>query len=179
MLEKQAETELALGHYPETVRSGQECAAEPHVSPEIAASCLSIAGQGLLLAGQYSEARTVFLRALEVARSGSLPHAEVSILNNLGSGAYYQGAYAESYGTYERARSLLEAHPRASWHDRLQKVTLANMAMLYQRVGQLERALAIYRELERNGGELKPSQRRRCSRTSAPCTAAWAIRIKR
>ncbi len=161
ILESLGETELAMGKYADAIRHGIECARLFRAAglPDQEISCLTIAGRANVFAGQYPTAAALFEKAAELARSRSIASGEVAALNNLGNIEYFLSRYSDANIRYNEALSVLASNTSKSWYSRSHQVTLVNLATLYQRLGQYERALKIYRDLERNTGTLRSSER--------------------
>src|SRR5262249_4251200 len=68
----------------------------------------------------------------------------VTILNNLGIVYYYQAKYSQSLRTYESALQIVEKSSTESWTPVWRQLTLLNLATLYQRLGNDQRAIGIY-----------------------------------
>ena len=164
ILEAWGETEVAAGLYPAAARHGLECAqAFERIlhSEERQISCLTITGRAYVYAGQYTEASAVLERAAQLAHQQSLVQSEVAALNDVGSARYYIGDYSAAHAAFSSALDLAQRHPAEPWFRRLHQISLANLAMLQQRLGQYERALEIYRQLETGSQSLQPSERAR------------------
>ena len=164
ILEDAGETDLAAGHYPEAASRGLACAealAGVLGSEERQISCFTITGRAEVYAGHYAEASRVLEQALDLARARGLVSSEVAALNDLGSARYYLGDYSASYASFASAQALTDLHPGERWYTRLHQICWANLAMLQQRVGQYEKALEIYRQLEAGTQSLQRSERAR------------------
>ena len=158
-LREQGEAELAQGHYPDAAKHAAECARQFHASAgadgEIA--CWGIAGRAEVYQARYPEAIAKFEQALLLARANNLPANLAAILNDLGNTRVYTGSYALAHDLYTQAQGLVDQHRGEPWAARLRQLTQANLAVLYQRLGQYERALGIYRQIQ-DSGKLPPAQ---------------------
>jgi tetratricopeptide (TPR) repeat protein len=158
------ETELAAGRYREAAGHGLECAAvfEAAGNPaEQQIGCFTIAGRARVYEGEYAQASEVLQRALQLARAKGLAQGEVAALNDIGSARYYMGDYSTAHDSFTGALALVQRSTAAPWYPRLQQITLANLAMLQQRLGQYDRALEIYRSLASGAQSLQASERAR------------------
>jgi CHAT domain-containing protein len=71
----------------------------------------------------------------------------VLILNNLGIVYYYQAKYSEALRTYEAAMRDVEKSAGEPWTATWRQYTLLNMATLYQRLGNDQRAIQTYNDI--------------------------------
>jgi CHAT domain-containing protein/TolA-binding protein len=108
------------------------------------------AGFALMNAGDYREAARELDLALQLNRQDGTAETAMFILNNLGSVYYYQAKYTEAFAAYDDAMQRLEHSGSAPWAPYWRKATLFNLAVLYQRLGDEQRALSVYRELQQS-----------------------------
>jgi CHAT domain-containing protein len=111
------------------------------------AEALNDAGYAYLNAGKYPEAAAQLEPALKLATEGGDAQTVILILNNRGNVQYYEAKYSEALHTYELAMQYVEKSPGQSWTSFWRQITQANMATLYQRVGNDRRAVAIYLDI--------------------------------
>ncbi|MBZ5532866.1 MAG: CHAT domain-containing protein [Acidobacteriia bacterium] len=109
------------------------------------------AGFAFLNAGKYPEAAEELELALKLAGEGSDPQTAVLILNNLGNVQYYEAKYSEALRTYESAMQYVEKGAGQPWTAFWRQITQANLATLYQRIGNNRRAIAIYQDILESG----------------------------
>jgi CHAT domain-containing protein len=102
------------------------------------------AGMAYSNAGNYEEAASELDLALKLNNETSDAQTAVSILNNLGIVYYYQAKYSESLRTYESALQYVEKSSPEAWAATWRQLTLLNLATLYQRLGNDQRAIGIY-----------------------------------
>lgn len=102
------------------------------------------AGMAYSNAGDYAEAVGELDLALKLNSDMSDAQTAVLILNNLGIVYYYQAKYSESLRTYESALQYVEKAPPEEWTSTWRQLTLLNLATLYQRLGNDQRAIGIY-----------------------------------
>ncbi len=116
------------------------------------------AGLAEMYSGDYASAMRDFEEALALARETNDFANEVGRLNNIGNSLYFQGLYGESLERYQQAMRRVEATPNDRWTGWARQITLANIAVLYQTLGQSERALALYTDLLRGVQTLPPRE---------------------
>ncbi len=102
------------------------------------------AGMAYSNAGNYAEAASELDLALKLNNETGDAQTAVSILNNLGIVYYYQAKYSESLRTYESALQYVEKSSPEAWTATWRQLTLLNLATLYQRLGNDQRAIGIY-----------------------------------
>lgn len=102
------------------------------------------AGLAYQNAGEYAEAASELETALTLSSQANDAETSVLILNNLGNVYYYLAKYSESLRTYESAAALVEKSSGKTWAEPWRKLTRLNLATLYQRVGNDQRAISIY-----------------------------------
>ncbi len=102
------------------------------------------AGMAYSNAGNYAEAAGELDLALKLNSEAGDAETAVTILNNLGIVYYYQAKYSESLRTYESALRYVEKSSTEAWSSTWRQLTLLNLATLYQRLGNDQRAIGIY-----------------------------------
>lgn len=102
------------------------------------------AGLAYLNAGEYPDAASELETALTLSSQAGDAATSVLVLNNLGNVYYYLAKYSEALRTYESAAALVEKSSGEPWAAGWRKVTRLNLATLYQRVGNDQRAINIY-----------------------------------
>jgi len=102
------------------------------------------AGMAYSNAGNYAEAAGELELALKLNSEGGDAQTAVMILNNFGIVYYYQAKYSESLRTYESALKYVEKSSTEAWASTWRQLTRLNLATLYQRLGNDQRAIAIY-----------------------------------
>lgn len=105
---------------------------------------LSTLGQARFYSGDYKAALSDFQRSLQFARDKGDHEAEVTRLNNIGNTYYAQGMYGEALHQYQLADVKVQASKQEPWFRSRDQLTQANLAVLFQRLGQYKKALAIY-----------------------------------
>jgi tetratricopeptide (TPR) repeat protein len=98
-------------------------------------------------AGNYADGALELEAALKLAPEANEPATTVMILNNLGNVYYYQAKYTEALRTYEEAAGEVEKNASEAWAVAYRDITRLNLATLYQRVGNSQHAIDIYRNV--------------------------------
>ena len=138
------------------------------LSRESAAACQSMhdknceaqahddAGLALSNAGNYAEAAAELDLGLKLTAETGNAQTAVLILNNLGIVYYYQAKYSEALRTYESALQYVEKSATEPWSATWRQFTLLNLATLYQRLGNDQRAIKIYNDILAHPKDLSP-----------------------
>jgi CHAT domain-containing protein/tetratricopeptide (TPR) repeat protein len=119
------------------------------------ARALDNLGVAQLFLGDYPAAQSSFAAELSVVRALKDAQAEVQAANNLGSAFFYQGSYTQALTQYQAAVSVLNTSNGRPWLSDWRQVTDVNLATLYQRLGELGKALEIYRSVLDSSQKLK------------------------
>jgi tetratricopeptide (TPR) repeat protein len=117
------------------------------------------AGVAELFKGDYDAASQDFTAFLELSRQIEDREATVKARNNLGSVYLYQSRYQDALVSYQAADDTLSKSVAEPWHAYWAKITLFNLATLYQRVGSLQQALETYKQLEQSPEGLSAGDR--------------------
>jgi CHAT domain-containing protein len=149
VLQHLSEIDLAQASYPQAIARSMECADTRRATHDAVGEidCRTITGRAQTASGRYAEASATYTNALRVAQAHQLAEARIALLNNAGNISYFLGRYDAAFRSYTEAETLLPAYSREPWFERRQTVTLANLAALYQRLGQYEKALRIYNRI--------------------------------
>jgi tetratricopeptide (TPR) repeat protein len=97
--------------------------------------------------GRYPEAAEAFETALRLSDQGGDHETTVLVLNNLGNVYYYQARYTDALRTYDQAAQYVEKSSGEPWAQSWRELTRLNTATLYQRLGNEQRAISIYKEV--------------------------------
>jgi CHAT domain-containing protein/tetratricopeptide (TPR) repeat protein len=145
----QARADLAEGQYAAAVTKGSKAAVLFRKAGDRAREERALTGVGLaqLYSGEYPAAIDSVMHALNIARQIHDPENEVTLLNNLGAVFCFQGRYGEAFDRYQEALRITEKLPNEKWTVSRRQLTVANLATLYQTLGQCERALDLYSQL--------------------------------
>ena len=113
------------------------------------------AGLANLNAGNYADAARELETAIILSTRKGDAQTSVTILNNLGNVYYYLAKYSEALRTYESAAQIVEKSSGEPWALAWRKLTRLNLATLYQRLGNDQRAISIYHEELDNPQDLR------------------------
>ncbi|MCU1219116.1 MAG: hypothetical protein JWN42_313, partial [Candidatus Angelobacter sp.] len=105
------------------------------------------AGLALSNAGNYQQAAAELDLGLKLTAETGNAQTAVLILNNLGIVYYYQAKYSEALRTYESALQYVEKSKAEPWSAIWRQFTLLNLATLYQRLGNDQRAIKTYNDI--------------------------------
>src|SRR5256712_1464270 len=150
---------IALGDYESAIQEAQE-AFDIHQrlgQGAEAAWDLNAVGLANLYLGRYDSALASYQRALALDRAGGDGDGEVTRLNNIGNVQYMRGRYSDALRLYQDAMAEVDTRTSERSRARLRKMTISNLAALYQRLGPDERALDLYTPL-RTGEAMQPSE---------------------
>ena len=150
---------IALGDYESAIQEAQE-AFDIHQrlgQRAEAAWDLNAVGLANLYLGRYDSALASYQRALALDRAGGDGDGEVTRLNNIGNVQYMRGRYSDALRLYQDAMAEVDTRTSERSRARLRKMTISNLAALYQRLGADERALDLYARL-RTGETMQPSE---------------------
>ncbi|HXB75565.1 MAG TPA: CHAT domain-containing protein [Candidatus Acidoferrales bacterium] len=117
---------------------------------------IAVAHQNL---GDYRLAMDFYRQALMADRAQGDAEGEIARLNNIGNVFYFQGRYLDALRSYEDAQRRVEATSAEPWNARQGQLTTANLATLYQRLGQEQRALELYLQLAAAPQAMPPRDR--------------------
>ncbi|MGZ4873797.1 MAG: CHAT domain-containing protein [Candidatus Angelobacter sp.] len=107
-------------------------------------------------AGNYPEAAAELDLGLKLTAETGNAQTAVLILNNLGIVYYYQAKYSEALRTYESALQYVEKSGTEAWTATWRQLTLLNLATLYQRLGNDQRAIKTYNDVLDHPKDLSP-----------------------
>ncbi len=116
------------------------------------------AGLAYSNAGDYGNAAAELDLALKLNSEKGDNRIAVLVLNNLGNIYYYQAKYSEALRTYESALPYMEKSAGQPWVEQWRSITRLNLATLYQRLGNDQRAITIYHEVLDNPSGLSPRE---------------------
>jgi CHAT domain-containing protein/Tfp pilus assembly protein PilF len=105
------------------------------------------AGLALSNAGNYTEAAAELDLGLKLTAETGNAQTAVLVLNNLGSVYFYQAKYSEALRMYESAAQYVEKAGAGPWTAIWRQLTQLNLATLYQRLGNDQRAIKIYNDV--------------------------------
>jgi tetratricopeptide (TPR) repeat protein len=108
--------------------------------------------------GDYPAALAHYQEALKFDRKLGDLMGEVRRLNNIGNINYFQGRYMTALESYQSALQLVNANASQSWNAWGRRLTTANIATLYQRLGLEEQALELYQQISGKPKEMPASE---------------------
>ena len=150
-LDAAGEISISLGDYDAAVKQANEAVDLHRLMKDQAhlADDLTTLGLAQLYLGNYHAAITAYRQALDIDRLRGSTEGEVTLLNNIGNVFYFQGRYADALGSYETAMEIIKGNASSSekWALHRRQLTMANLATLYQRLGNESHALDLYRQL--------------------------------
>ncbi|TMA16220.1 MAG: tetratricopeptide repeat protein [Deltaproteobacteria bacterium] len=154
---------LTEGDYGRAAARAREAAAIYRALGDDAGRTLAVKGVGLadLYRGAYPEALGSFEEALALARVRGDREGEIEELNNVGNVHYYQARYLEALHAFRDALEKVDEAAGEPWTARRRRITLSNLAVLYQRLGREEQAIDLYAQLRRSPDSLPPSEQGR------------------
>ena len=137
------------GEYSRAVQLSRESAAACQKMQDKNCEALAHDDAGLALsnAGNYPEAAAELDLGLKLTAETGNAQTAVLILNNLGIVYYYQAKYSEALRTYESAMQYVEKSSAEPWSATWRQFTLLNLATLYQRLGNDQRAIKTYNDI--------------------------------
>jgi CHAT domain-containing protein len=155
-----AEVALSSGKYESAMDDASEAArlfaAQGDQSSQ--GDALNVLGRAYSYRGHQESALGAFQRALQAARQTHDLNGEIGRLNNIGSIYFFQGRYFEALTSYEQALERVRRTAREPWNPRRRVLTLVNLAVLYEQLGQDNRALDLYNEARRDPSALPASE---------------------
>jgi len=108
--------------------------------------------------GKYSEAGQALEEALNMSAKANDGHTMVLVLNNLGNVYYYEARYSEAFKAYDAAAARVEKENDVAWARAWRAITRLNLATLYQRLGNDQRAINVYHTTLDNVHDLTPRE---------------------
>ena len=157
-LNNMSDIETMSGEYGRAVALSRESAAacQKMKDKNCEAQAHDDAGLALSNAGNYEEAAAELDLGLKLTAETGNPQTAVLILNNLGIVYYYQAKYSEALRAYESALQYVEKAGAEAWTATWRQLTLLNLATLYQRLGNDQRAIKIYNDILDHPKDLSP-----------------------
>lgn len=140
-----ADALLDRGRYEESAAAARAVAARHTGDERARARALNIAGAAALYLARYNEAATDFRAALNAARRSGDRNREIGLLNNLGNVDFFTGRYSEALARYVEAERAVASSPAEPWLPRRRRLTMTNLAALYEQTGRHRKALEYYK----------------------------------
>jgi CHAT domain-containing protein/Tfp pilus assembly protein PilF len=155
-----AQTAMALGEYPRAIdasaQAGNFFRKKGDSTNEALAS--NVAASSYLYSGDYASALRDFQHALEIDRSTHDAKGEITRLSNIGNVYFFQGKYLDALEYYQLGMRRVEETAAESWNPSRRQLVLANLAILYQQLGQNQKALDYYQLAQSTGAALPPAE---------------------
>src|SRR5262249_43099076 len=114
-----------------------------------------------LYQGHYDAALKLLEKALALGRSIGDREREIEELNNIGSVHFHQARYLDALRAYRQALDSVRQAEDAPWSPRLRRITITNLAALFQEVGRDDQAIELYGELRNSPEVLNPIEQAR------------------
>lgn len=127
-------------------------------NPADEARACNVAGSAQLYRGEYAAGLQTFGRALELDRRQQDARGEISRMSNIGSIYFFQGKYLDALDTYEQAMRRVNQTASATWNPGRRQVILANLAILYEQLGQNQKALDYCQQVAAIGPSLTSAE---------------------
>jgi tetratricopeptide (TPR) repeat protein len=152
---------LAAGTYPGALARGEEAAALFHAQRDAAngASAENLAGSAQLYSGAYDGALEHYRRALALDRGQHDARGEINRLNNIANAHFFQGRYLEALENYQASLARAEENTHEPWGPGRRQLALTNLAILYEQLGQNQKALDLYKQALAGASALTPAER--------------------
>jgi CHAT domain-containing protein/tetratricopeptide (TPR) repeat protein len=161
VLNEMSKIASARGEYEQSLKLAKEAASVYQSVGDVngESHAVNIKGLAEVDHGDYVEAEKSFANALELSRTAGDVENEVQVLNNIGSAYYFEGKYFEAMQSYDSAQQALGGIKDTKWQVYWRQITEFNQATLFQRLGQYERALEIYKRIETSTSTMTSSDR--------------------
>lgn len=108
--------------------------------------------------GNYPAALENYQEALKFDRLHKDANGETTRLNNIGNIYYFQSRYTAALENYQAALHIVTDNSGQAWSASSWKLTIGNIAILYQRLGLEEQALALYQQLSSRPEQMPASE---------------------
>lgn len=159
ILMKIAAIETDSGSYPAAERDASEAASifAQHGDAGRRASALNRVGMAAIDAGDYQLAGQMLSSAIALSTGVGDDRALAEETTDLANVSFFVGHYADAAAGYDAALRIVDSHRDQGWSSRQRHLILVNEAILDQRLGRDEEALAIYRQVK-GEKELRPRE---------------------
>ena len=143
-----ARISISLGDYQDAIRDAQEAIKERQALKENSGvgRDFNTIGRAYQYLGNYPAAMKNYDDSVNFDRASGNIADEIATLNNIGNIHYFQGRYMKALESYQTAQQLVDSNANQSWDSYGRKLTLSNIATVYQKLGLEERALELYQQ---------------------------------
>lgn len=152
--------DLDAGRYPSAIANGGLAHEILRKQPDLTSDgkALTLSAMARLYSGAYQDALREMETALDIARATNDKAAEITRLNNVGTVYYFEARYADALEKYQAAMSLVEAAHGEEWVPSRRQLSAANIATVYQKMGQYRQALNTYSNLLKSTSALATAE---------------------
>jgi tetratricopeptide (TPR) repeat protein len=152
---------LAAGDYSRALVRGEEARTlfEALRDPANQSAAGNLAGSAQLYRGEYASAIAHYQAALELDRRRHDVKGEIRFLTNLAGVYFFQGRYLDALDSYQSALHRAEQSAGEEWAANRRQIALTNLAVLYEQLGQNQKALDYYRQALAGESALQPAER--------------------
>ena len=144
-----ARVSVSLGDYRGAIQSADEAVAiQKRLQRDTALSeDYNTLGLASLYLGNYDAALANYQKALDLDEKHGNLEAEIVRENNIGNVFYFRGQYQDALRAYQQAMDKLAGSEAQPWAAKRRQLTVANLAALYQRLGNEQTALELYGQI--------------------------------
>lgn len=155
-----AETALAKGDYQAAMdrAAAAQRAFQQRQDQAGEGDALNVIGRAHWFRGNADAALPALQQGLALARATGDANKEIGRLNNVGNVYFSQGRYANALQSYETALARVQQTRGEAWNPRRHALTLVSLAILYEQLGQSERALTYYQQARAIPSALPPAE---------------------
>ena len=155
-----AQIAMAVGDYPRAIDASTQASSFFRRRGDNGNEALAsnIAGSSYLYRGEYASALRNFQHALEIDRATHDAKGEITRLSNIGNVFFFQGAYLDALNYYQLAMRRVDQSAGEAWNASRRQLVLANLAILYQQLGQYQKALDYYQLTQTTGDALPAAE---------------------
>jgi CHAT domain-containing protein/tetratricopeptide (TPR) repeat protein len=148
---------ISAGDYPRAIEAANESAGAARLLHDLKTegSAFNQLGTAHLYQADYADALTDFRRAFELAEIDGDAEAASTRSGNIGNVHFFQGRYLDALHSYELA---LEKSATISAASNGRQLALSNLAILYEQLGQFEKALEYYHQAQSAHSALLPHE---------------------
>ncbi|MFL5272218.1 MAG: CHAT domain-containing protein [Anaeromyxobacteraceae bacterium] len=151
------------GEYERAARTGRAAAQAYRAARDASGEARGLKATGVaeLYQAEYPSALASFDAAIALARAAGDRETEADLLNNVGTVHYLVARYLDALRAYRAAQRVVDGAGAGPWQEGARRVTVSNVAALYQRLGAYDEALDLYRELQRSPEAMTKSEQAR------------------